>query len=108
MLMEKYMDRLRQYVAEHQISFDEDTPTPCLEALWWHYAEHHEMTTPEVKRGFRDIRDSLSMLDEKACDHVIGQVGCLCAEHERIAFVAGLQLGVQLMLEITEGGGRDE
>ena len=35
-------------------------------------------------------------------DVVAGEVGCLCAEYERIAFTDGLKLGAQLMLELAE------
>ena len=31
---------------------------------------------------------------------VVGEVGCLCAEYEQIAFTAGLKLGAQLMLKL--------
>ena len=48
------------------------------------------------------VRDSLSGMLPKDADEIIAQVGCLCAEYERIAFVAGLRLGAQLMLEIEE------
>ena len=34
-------------------------------------------------------------------DVVVGEVGCLCAEYERIAFTAGLKLGAQLMMELA-------
>ena len=45
-------------------------------------------------------------MPEKA-DHGFGltpskEDNALCAEHERIAFFAGLQLGAQLMLELQQ------
>ena len=42
--------------------------------------------------------DSLPIKDS---DVVVGEVGCLCAEYERIAFTAGLKLGAQLMMELA-------
>ena len=40
-------------------------------------------------------------------NQVFSLVGSLCAEHERIAFFAGLQLGAQLMLELMEENVQD-
>ena len=102
MLWTPISKKLRDYVSEHKIDFDEDTTEPCLDALWWHYGEYHSLSNAKTKQGFRDLYDALNCLGPKASDEVIGMVGCLCAEHERLAFIAGFRLGAQLMLEITE------
>ena len=44
----------------------------------------------------------LNDLSRKDTDRVFCLVGALCAEHERIAFFAGMQLGAQLMLELQQ------
>ncbi len=100
--MENYIMQLRDYVTERKIKFDEESAEPCLDALWWHYAEHHSMSSAATKEGFRLVRNSLAEMSPKTADEVIAHVGCLCAEHERIAFVAGLRVGVQLMMELQE------
>ena len=100
--MENYIEQLRTYVADHKITFVEESAEPCLDSLWWHYGETHSMSSTATKEGFRLLRDSLSGMLPKDADEVIAQVGCLCAEHERIAFVAGLRLGAQLILEIKK------
>lgn len=43
--MDAYIKKLRDYVSEHKIDFDEDTTEPCLDALWWHYGEYHSLKT---------------------------------------------------------------
>ena len=100
--MDAYIKKLHDYVSEHKIDFDEEAAEPCLDALWWHYGEYHSLSNVKTKQGFRDLHDALNCLGPKDSDEVIGMVGCLCAEHERIVFIAGLRLGAQLMLEITE------
>ena len=50
--------------------------------------------------GFKKLRDSLESLPIKNSGAVIGEVGYLCAEYERIAFTAGLKLMAQLMLKL--------
>ena len=39
--MKKYMEALTSYLQKNPITFDTNTGTPCLEALWWHYAGFH-------------------------------------------------------------------
>lgn len=101
--MENYIKKLRAYVTEHKIIFDEESVEPCLDSLWWHYGESHAMCNDVTKQRMRELYECLSDLSFQDCDTVISHVGGLCAEHERIAFVAGLRLGAQLMLEITDG-----
>ena len=60
------------------------------------------MDSPQGKEGFKNLRACLESLLIKDSDVVVGEVGCLCAEYERIAFTSGLKLGAQLMMELTE------
>lgn len=53
------------------------------------------------------MNDCLEELSFQENNRVFSLVGSLCAEHERIAFFAGLQLGAQLMLELTEKAVKD-
>jgi hypothetical protein len=56
----------------------------------------------KTKAASRKLHDHLGDLSFRENDDVFSLVGTLCAEHERIAFLAGLQLGAQLMLELME------
>ncbi len=74
---------------------------PCLDSIWWHYGECYNLDSSAAKEGFRNLWERLDYLSAVDADTVITEVGCLCAEYERIAFTTGLRLGAQLMLEIT-------
>ena len=100
--MDHYIKELRTYVTEHKILFDGESAEPCLDALWWHYGETHTMSNDETRRLWQELHDCLSKLSFLDCNAVISHVGSLCAEHERIAFVSGLRLGAQLMVEIQD------
>ena len=100
--MDEYIRQLRIFVREHKIIFEEDCPQPCLDALWWHYGEYHNMDSPQTKEGFKNLRACLDSLPVEDSDAAFEDVVCLCAEYERIAFTAGLKLGAQVMLELTE------
>ena len=60
------------------------------------------MSNEKTKQASADLSAYLSDLSRKDTDRVFCLVGALCAEHERIAFFAGMQLGAQLMLELQQ------
>ena len=100
--MDNYIKRLRQYVEANPIFFDGEWNHPALDSLYWHYGESHYMGNEKTKETSRELNDCLGELSYDENNRVFALVGALCAEHERIAFLAGLQLGAQLMLELRE------
>ena len=78
-----------------------------MDSLYWHYSESHYMGNEKTKEMSRELNDRLEELSFRENNQVFSLVGALCAEHERIAFFAGLQLGAQLMLELMEETIRD-
>ena len=106
MYMNPYLEKLKAYVETHPIQFDDDCDHPALDSLYWHYSECHNMSNAKTKEASRTLNEHLGELSFRENDRVFSLVGALSAEHERIAFLAGLQLGAQLMLEITESSDR--
>lgn len=102
MYMNAYIEKLKAYVENHPIQFDDDCGFPALDSLYWHYAECHNMSNERTKQASANLSACLSDLSRKDTDRVFCLVGALCAEYERIAFLAGLQLGAQLMLELQQ------
>ena len=100
--MKSYLRKLKAYVKSNPTIFDEDCPLPALDSLYWHYTECHTMTNEKTKQASRNLSAYLRFLPPKKRDDIYGLASSLCAEHESIAFIAGLQLGAQLMLELTE------
>ena len=98
--MNPYLEKQKAYVETHPIQFDDDCDFPVLDSLYWHYSECHNMSNEKTKQASADLNVCLDNLSLKDNDQVFCLVGSLCAEHERIAFLAGLQLGAQLMLEL--------
>ena len=101
--MKSYLRKLKTYVKANPTRFDDDCPLPALDSLYWHYTECHTMTNEKTKQASRNLSAYLRFLPPKKRDAIYCLASTLCAEHESIAFIAGLQLGAQLMLELTEG-----
>ncbi len=100
--MRKYLQKLFQDIASNPIQFDYECDHPALDCLYWHYGESHVMANEHTKAVAQSLEDCLTALSFQENDRVFSMVGALCAEHERIAFLSGLQLGAQLMLELFE------
>lgn len=97
--MKKYIEELITYLEENPIIFDTETETPCLEALWWHYAGFHPIQSDKSTNKERLIREKMSIHKDGDTDEVMDLIGSLCTEYEKLAFVAGMKLGMQLMSE---------
>ena len=106
--MDSYIKKLRQYIADNPIRFDYDCDHTALDSLYWHYTESHSLSNEKTKPADADINACLDELSLKDNDRVFSLLATLCAEHERIAFLSGLQVGAQLMLEITEEPGIEQ
>ena len=100
--MKSYLRKLKAYIKATPTKFDEDCPLPTLDSLYWHYTECHAMTNEKTKQASRNLSAYLQFLPPKKRDAVYCLASTLCAEHESIAFIAGLQLGAQLMLELQQ------
>ncbi len=100
--MDNYIKWLCQYVSDNPILFDVDCDHPALDSLYWHYGESHYMGNETTKAVSSELNDELARLSYEENNKVFSLVGALCAEHERIAFLAGLHLGAQLMLELQD------
>lgn len=98
--MKKYMEALASYVKENPIMFDTETGTPCLEALWWHYAGFHPIHSVKSKNQQLLIREKLGDYKIVDVDETMDLITSLCTEYERLAFVAGMKLGMQFMIEL--------
>lgn len=98
--MESCLSKLKSYLIKHPIDLGDDVDFPCLDALWWLYAEHHPMVNDTSKAHYLAIRNLVeaSPLDSEQMMSLVSQ---LCLDHERLAFFGGFRLGVQLMLEIS-------
>ena len=104
--MDDYIKRLRQYVEANPILFDGEWDHPAMDSLYWHYSESHYMGNEKTKKISRELNDRLEELSFRENNRVFSLVGSLCAEHERIAFFAGLQLGAQLICHLRSSRSR--
>lgn len=95
-------EKWKDYVRAHPVQFGNDCDSPALNALYWHYSECHAMSSKQAKQASDDLNAYLEAQGTERREEGFSLINALCAEHERIAFLAGLRLGAQLILELTE------
>ena len=99
--MENIAKRLNAYIAAHPFNPGDTDCETVLDQLYQAYAESHESDPPEIRNGFKELDDLLSdlSLDE---NNAVWNLCCqLCTAYEHKAFVAGLQYGAHLFLEMN-------
>ena len=95
-----YLERLKAQIKADPIQFYDGGDTPALEALYFHYTECYCMHSDLITQLSQEMNELLSSLPFIDGDKICSLSSELAAEHERIAFIAGLQLGAQLILEL--------
>lgn len=89
-------------IDNEKITFDGETNTPALEALYMHYTEYYPLHSDESKRLSAELNSALDILEFQQQDYLFSLSSQLAAEHERLAFLEGLKLGAQLIMELQK------
>ncbi len=98
--MQHYIDALRYYCQRNPLNHGD--AESVMEFLYWHYAEFNPIVNQKIRDGFTQIRRQYSHLSMEEFDPIFTTVSGLCVEHERLAFLEGLRLGMTLMMELAE------
>lgn len=98
--MKEYLLKLKSQIEADPLTFYDGGNIPALESLYFHYTECYCMHSDLTKQLSKEINELTNSLPFADGDKVCSLSSELAAEHERIGFVAGLQLGAQLMLEL--------
>ena len=101
--MGKDLRQWMQYIKDHPIQIDDNSGQQILDGLYWLYSESHNMSDARTKAAAQTLYDRLDNLSDEESDDIFSLAISLCAEHERLAFQAGLQVGARLVMELMEG-----
>ncbi len=97
--MQKYIKALRDYCKQNPQNHGD--AESVMEFLYWHYAEFNPIDNRKIRNSFAKLRQQYSHLSLQEFDPIFTTVSDLCVEHERLAFLEGLRLGVTLMMELA-------
>lgn len=96
--MRKYIHALQEYCKQHPP--DHGDAQSVMNLLYWTYTEYNPVDDQQIKNGFAKLRSQFPHLNLQEFDPIFTTVSELCTEHEQLAFMEGLRLGVTLMLEL--------
>ena len=96
--MNEYVAALRKYVAENPPSYGSDAHS-ILEMLYSYYHECNNTDTDAVKAAFEDLNQRMHGMPLREMDRIVDAVCTLCREHEKVGFVEGVKVGLQLAEE---------
>lgn len=97
--MQKYIEALRDYCKRNPLNHGD--AESVMEFLYWHYAEINPIDNRKIRDSFTKLRQQYPHLSLEKFDPIFTTVGDLCVEHEHLAFLEGLRLGVTLMTELV-------
>ena len=98
--MNPYLKSLQDYYKQNPPNHGD--AESVMELLYWHYAENNPIDNKKIRNSFAKLRQQYSHLSMLEFDPIFTTVSDLCLEHERLAFLEGLCLGVTLMGELAE------
>jgi len=98
--MQKYINALQEYCKQNPPNHGD--AQSVMNLLYWTYTEYNPVDDQRIKNGFAKLRCQFPHLNLQEFDPIFTTVSELCAEHEHLAFMEGLRLGVTLMLELQQ------
>lgn len=98
--MHPYVERLRQELDKAQPCYGYSEADSLLEMLYMWYVEWNPINSDQIQRDFFSLEAYMSGCSEKQIDEAQDIVSCLCQNHEKLAFLEGIRVGVRLAAEL--------
>ena len=99
--MTPYISQIKSYLKIASFH-EEDTFHSLLEMLWYYYTTFYPINNDIFEDRIHALTPVLESLSKKRQRKLVNAVVRLCSEQEKAAFLAGLRVGVMLILEILE------
>lgn len=99
--MDEFMKKMKVYIYANPPNFGGDDAELNLEMIHWYYAECNLLYTPEIKNGVTERNDYMEGFPIKDNDAVFTLVCRICAEYQRLVFIARVHMGFRLQQELS-------
>lgn len=98
--MHPYMERLKQELDKHPPNYGYPEVNSLLEMLYLWYVEWNPINSEEIRRDIFALETYMRGCTDKEADEAFDIVSRLCQNHEQLAFLEGLRVGVRLATEL--------
>ena len=94
------IDQVLDYLNTHPICYFAEGMDSLLEMLYTVYTIHNNIDSEEIQKLCDDTEYTLALLSATERERLRVNIGQLCQEHEKLAFIHGFVVGMNLMTEI--------
>ena len=99
LLMNPYISKLKSFLSENEPDYG--NAESLLEMIYFHYTEFNSIDSESIREKFKKLRSLFPNLTLRDFDEIFDLVCDLCYEHEKRAFLQGVQVGVTLATELS-------
>ena len=99
--MNNYIEKLKTYLAENPLGYEDENVHSVLEFLYNCYMEETCSDSDTIRANYKKIDDILSKLTLDENNAVFESVCDLCTEHGKRAYLEGIRVGVRLEMELS-------
>lgn len=98
--MHPYIERLKEELDRNPPNYGYQSADSLLEMLYMWYVEWNPVNSEQIRRDFLALDSYFCTGAEEKMDDVLDIVTRLCQNHEQVAFLEGLRVGVRLAQEL--------
>ena len=98
--MHPYVERLKEELDRKPPCYGYSAAESLLDMLYMWYVEWNPINSEQIKRDFWDLEDYFCGCTERQIDEAMDIATRLCKNHEQLAFLEGLRVGVRLACEL--------
>lgn len=98
--MHPYMERLREDLDKKPPCYGYADADSLLDMLYMWYAEWNPINSEQIRKDFLALESYLAGCTDQKTDDALDIVTRLCGDHQRLAFLEGLRVGVRLACEL--------
>jgi hypothetical protein len=100
--MNRYINKLKSFLANQSANFPFDDANSVLEVLCYYYCSTNSVDNAVIRCQFKELNDILCRLSLTENDAVFAITGDLCTSHMRKAFLDGVRAGMCLYHELDD------
>lgn len=97
--MDSYITQMLEFVREHHENEENDS---LLERFVLCYRMDHPLGSEDIREKFRAVDPIMKSLSKKKEICLVHTMLEICEEREHFAFLEGIRIGAQLMIEMKE------
>lgn len=98
--MNPFSKKIRAFIAQSPPNLGDEDIHSLLEMLYLAYTELNPIDSQAIRNHFRQLEAFFAILSPEGSDQAFAVICRLCSEHERTAFLEGIQIGARLMTEL--------